>query len=246
MAFHNAKCQCFLRMRDNQKIDGSDRKGGTIIRTRLGVRWPSPMGDGEIGLYNERHGRFLRMNGANMDTSSHRNEFDMPSRSVWGWERFRVVVTRLPRCDNRVTQAELNKYVNMPKGGGRLTSTSEKRWEHLPVDWIGPRWRVVWTFDGYMALHNTQSNRFMKVGSDNRMTSSSERTWSWIPNDWNRERFICVDAGDGEIALFHPYTNRFVRMNKDSSMGIRAASRMVTRPARDCTSDFASSTALLK
>ena len=115
--------------------------------------------------------------------------------------------------------ARLNKYVNMPKGGGRLTSTSEKRWEHLPVDWIGPRWRVVWTFDGYMALHNTQSNRFMKVGSDNRMTSSSERTWSWIPNDWNRERFICVDAGDGEIALFHPYTNRFVRMNKDSSMG---------------------------
>ena len=97
MAFHNAKCQCFLRMRDNQKIDGSDRKGAYDY-PHPHWTWPrwriADAGDGEIGLYNERHGRFLRMNGANMDTSSHRNEFDMPSRSVWGWERFRVVVTR--------------------------------------------------------------------------------------------------------------------------------------------------------
>ena len=79
VAFHNAKCQCFLRMRDNQKIDGSDRKGAYEY-PHPHWTWPrwriADAGDGEIGLYNEQHGR---MNGANMDTSSHRNEFDLPS-----------------------------------------------------------------------------------------------------------------------------------------------------------------------
>ena len=222
VAFHNAWCNCFLRMRDDQKIDGSDAKG-VLDYPHPHWKWPrwriADAGDGEIGLYNEEHGRFLRMNGAKMDTSTHRNEFDLPPRSVWGWERFRIVITRLPHgVTIALHNARLNRYVSMNDGGGHLTSTSEKRWEDLPTNWVGPRWRVAHTGDGYIALHSTGRNRFMKMGSDNRMTSSSEHP-SWLPSSWQRERFLCVDVGDGEIALFQTGANRFVRMNTDSTMG---------------------------
>jgi hypothetical protein len=96
IALHSKSHNKFARMNANRDMDASGTKN--INQLPKGWTWERfkvvDAGNGEIALHNKIHNRFVRMNkNGKMDASDKKAAKDLPPAKVWGWERFRVVVT---------------------------------------------------------------------------------------------------------------------------------------------------------
>jgi len=225
VAFHCAATNRFLRMRDNARLDASLEKSWnkfpadwTWERFRI-----VDAGDGEIGIYSPHHKRYVRMrDDASTDaTHPYWSDMNMPPKSEWTWERFRVVMTRLPiGAEIALHSGKYNRYLKM-NTDRTVQVSSEKDWERLPWDWTLERFRVVDAGNGRIALHSAKANRFLRMRDDGTIDGSGTQAWNALPSSWGWERFRVVDAGDGMIALHSDWHNRFIQI--DRSLNVRTS-----------------------
>ncbi|CAE7272033.1 unnamed protein product [Symbiodinium pilosum] len=152
----------------------------------------------------------MRMpNRHHMDTSGHRNAWDLPHN--WGWERFRPISALLrPNTIVALWNEPHHRFMRMNGHHNRMDAAHRKHLHHLPANWNWELFRVVDAGFGQIALHSAASNRFVKMSHD--MHRSPHRNWNQLPGGWGAERFTVIDAGHGRIALHNPWHNRFVSM----------------------------------
>ncbi|CAE7248694.1 unnamed protein product [Symbiodinium sp. KB8] len=110
------------------------------------------------------------------------------------------------------------RWLQMNKGITDMTGSADQRGGDGPfslrLHWTYERFAVVDVGNGEIALHNTLSNRFVKMEGLEMMVSSIKDVEDF-PAGWNLERFRVVDAGDGMVALYHPVNHRFVTMDQN-------------------------------
>ncbi|CAE7804809.1 unnamed protein product [Symbiodinium sp. CCMP2456] len=110
------------------------------------------------------------------------------------------------------------RWLQMNKGSTDMTGSADQRGGDGPfslrLHWTYERFAVVDAGNGEIGLHNTLSNRFVKMEGLEMMVSSIKDVDDF-PAGWNLERFRVVDAGNGMVALYHPVNRRFVTMDQN-------------------------------
>ncbi|CAE7235037.1 unnamed protein product [Symbiodinium sp. CCMP2592] len=110
------------------------------------------------------------------------------------------------------------RWLQMNKGSTDMSASADQRAHGGPfslrLHWTYERFAVVDVGNGEIGLHNTLSNRFVKMEGSEMMVSSVKDVDDFEAY-WDLERFRIVDGGDGMVALYHPRNNRFVTMQAD-------------------------------
>ncbi|CAE7474225.1 unnamed protein product [Symbiodinium natans] len=166
-------------------------------------------GGGKVALHCRAHNKYMRMpNGHHMDTSPHRNAWDLPGN--WGWERFRPVSALLRPGTTVALWNDIHKrYMRMNGHHDKMDGSPKlNNMNDFPAGWSWEPFRVVDAGYGQVALHNAASNRFIKM-----------------PSGWGAEKYTVVDAGHGRIALHHAEHNR--SLDAPDSEGKREASDQI-------------------
>jgi len=224
-------------MNSNGNMDGSGHKG----KDELPSDWTwerfhvVDAGNGEIALWSEIHGKYIRMHeNGNMDASGSKGKDELPSD--WTWERFKVV-------DGGNGQWALwnpihNRYMRI-NSDGNMDGSGHKGPDELPSDWTWERFAVVVVQPAgaaapapaaaaspfgplepgsIVALHSEIHNRFVRMNSNGNMDGSGHKGKDELPSDWTWERFHVVDAGNGEIALWSEIHGKYIRMHENGNM----------------------------
>ncbi|CAE7565240.1 unnamed protein product [Symbiodinium natans] len=110
------------------------------------------------------------------------------------------------------------RFVQMNKQHQTMSATPPHDGDlSLPMHCTYERFTLVDAGHGRVALHNTLSNRFIKMAGEH-VTISPIKASNHLPHDWGSEFFEVVDAGDGMVGLHQPGNNRFISMNEGGGL----------------------------
>ncbi|CAK9088390.1 Tenascin [Durusdinium trenchii] len=166
---------------------------------------------GTFALHNDANNRFAKMVSNDMSRSPKKKAESLPDG--WSSERFQVVEGDAGRVG--LKSIKYNKYVCMDhsnmKNVGHL-----KNWE---------KFRVWDAGDGSVAFHNSNHNRFIRLG-DRALDTSGKKNVRDLPSGWSWERFEVVQAVPGlptgsTIAL--NCHKRFLQMSGQQQLDGRSA-----------------------
>ncbi|CAE7466220.1 unnamed protein product, partial [Symbiodinium necroappetens] len=116
-----------------------------------------------VGLWNEVHHRFMRMNPHNghMDGSASKHLHHYPAHG-WAWEPFRVVDAGFGQV--ALHNARNNRFIKMAHD---MIRSPTRNWNQLPGGWGSERFTVVDAGHSHgaqkVALHNPHYNRFVSM-----------------------------------------------------------------------------------
>ncbi|CAE7564912.1 unnamed protein product [Symbiodinium sp. CCMP2592] len=130
VALHCGKHNRFVQMTSRSSLSPTQKRG----RNDLPPSWTDALftvvdaGNAQVGFYSNKHHRFLRMNGAKMDTGTR----------LGSWERFTVVPTE----DGQFVfhNSAFNRMIRMHS---KIDSSGKKSPQDLPTGWTFERFRIV-------------------------------------------------------------------------------------------------------
>eukprot|EP00439_Symbiodinium_sp_Y106_P046750 s1930_g5.t6 len=218
IGLYNAKDSKWIRLRDNNDMDGAPHFGSWETFTAVDA------GSGQVALHCAAHNKYMRMPDCHaLDTSPHRNAWDLPSG--WGWERFRPVAALL-RPGTTVVDAGYgqvalhnhasNRFMKMGDhepsacGGKGIRMSSQdmirsptKNWNELPSNWGAEKFTVVDAGGGKVALHHAEHNRFVSMCTDGDGCISPHKAPDHLPGGWTWQQYHvleikpCTTGGGG-------------------------------------------------
>merc|ERR1719326_1984174 len=225
IALHSPAHNRFLRMRVNAKGGWLDtcckRNEGDLIDEWKWERFEEvPLGGGHFALFSPVHRRFIRMEGAKINTAGRVEKPILPKD--WEWERFTAQVLKgapkFPRVARQlkpgrqvaIRSAAFNRFLRLTDKG-KVDAGDEA--EKINPAWQWERFTVVNAGDGLIALHSKAHNRFLRMNSKHEIDTAGQQAVNALPKWWQWEKFLEVPLGGGKIALYSTAFHRFVRMN---------------------------------
>ncbi|CAJ1441752.1 unnamed protein product [Effrenium voratum] len=195
-----------------------DFTSGDVEKVVKQVPPPQLIPGSTIALYRKDAKKFLRMNGADMDSAS----WDDPKNPLpydWSWERFTVVDAGSGQI--ALHSSVHNRYVRM--SDANMDTSGHNAASQLPDGWTDERFTPVYAGNGEIGLHNSRFNKYIRMSPEGVVDSSGAQDASGLPQDWSWERFQVVQVKPylppGSVVAFHNAAkNRFLRMNDNADM----------------------------
>lgn len=174
-----------------------------------------------VALYSSSHQRYIRANGAVLDTSSVVADGNQ-LRDSWTWERFTVIAAPRRRGAVALHSPVHNRFMKM--NGESMTMSPVTEDYDLPWNWEGERFEEKELL-GNVALWNPQFQRFVRMRGHSLMDGSGVMPIiDNIPGWWTWERFVVIENNVNDyiqpgdvVALHNSVHNRFVRLNNGIS-----------------------------